>query len=302
MRAKYSFQTKAYLLVFLIVIGLISCRDSENEKRTQEKPQNGDSLSALNPKIEYLLPSPDEIINIIFKEKIDYKPELTLKPSKETKIINSDFQALILGVYITDFSYSLIYNDLSKSSKCLNVIKNLSDNLGIGGLFNERYFARIEGNINNIDSLKSIYSDFSMNSFETLSSFNSDELLSLIAIGASLESIYLGYNIFKAVSSDNSLKPFFVEQRMVFENFYQNYNSYNCNKKDLKKFNDDVCSFYTLFKSNIWLIVDKNKLSKSDSIMSIDVKYIVKTRSDNFNELGRSICDIRGKLVNLNYQ
>lgn len=304
MRTKYPLLIALNLLA-IIFLGLSSCRNTDNGKQAQvnSQPQmEDDSLSILNTNIEYLLPSPNELLNIIFRGKIDYKPEYTLEDRKQTNVINSNFQALLLGVYIADFSYTLIYNDFSRSAKYFETIKTLAENLGVSGMLNDHFFLRVENNLNNIDSLKAIYSNFSQNSFSSLSENGSKDILSLIAMGASIESIYLGYNVFKTESYDNSLKPFFVEQRMVFENFFQNYANYNFKKKDLRGFNQDLNSFYSLYKLNIWLIVDKNKLSKVDSSISLDVKYIVKTSSDNVNDLGKSICNLRENLINLKYQ
>jgi len=304
MRTKYPLLIASNLFA-IIFLGLSSCINTDNGKQAQvnSQPQmEDDSLSILNTNIEYLLPSPNELLDIIFRGKIDYKPEYTLEDRKHTNIINSNFQALLLGVYISDFSYTLIYNDFNRSAKYFETIKTLAENLGISGMLNDQLFLRVENNLNNIDSLKAIYSSFSQNSFSSLSENGSKDILSLIAMGASIESIYLGYNVFKTESYDNSLRPFFVEQRMVFENFFQNYANYNFKKKDLRGFNHDLSSFYSLFKLNIWLIVDKNKLSKVDSLISLDVKYIVKTSSDNVNDLGKSICNLRENLINLKYQ
>ncbi len=302
MRAKYPFHGKNYLLLFILIFGLISCRNSEKPSQSIDESTKADSSSVLNSGIEYLLPSPDEMLNIIFKEKINYKPDLVLTPNTGAKIINSNFQALVLGLYLADFSYTLLYNDFNQSAKYLEVIKALSDNIGVGGIYNERFFSRLEANINNIDSLKSVFNDFSENSFNTVGESGNNEILSLISMGVSIESIYLGYNVCKTESFEKSLKPFFIEQRMVFENFYQNYINYNGNKKDLEAFNTSLSSFYSLFKLNIWLMVDKNNISKTDSIISMDVKYIVKTNNENINELGKSICKLRETFINLSQQ
>lgn len=284
-------------------MGFWGCKNIMKDNATQiDQPREEDSLLMLNSKIKYLLPSPDEILTIIFKEKINYKNEIGLNPNSENDVINSNFQALMLGVYISDFSYTLLYNDLNKSSKYLESIRVLSEKSGISGIFDKVFFKKIESNLGNMDSLKAIYQNFSENSFSLVAESGNEELLSLIAMGASIESIYLGYTAFKAEPINKSLKPFFVEQRVVFENFFQNYNNYNSNKKDLAQFNNDLNSLYSHFKLNIWLIVDKNKISNTDSVMSMDVKYIVKTNSDNINDLGKSIYKLRENLVNHKYQ
>jgi len=298
-----SSRIKLYLLIPLLAIGISSCRNAEKKLQNQltEPSAINDSSTILNSNIEYLLPSPEDLVGLIFKEEISYHPEFVLRPRLENKIVNSNFQALIMGVYLTDFSYTLLYNDINRSAKLLETIKQLSNNIGVGGLLNDRFFKKLEENLNNIDSLKLIFDDFSGNTFNTLLETGNKELLSLIAMGASIESIYLGYEASKNKSFDNSLKPFFVEQRMVFENFYMNYMIYSKDKDDLKSFNDDLNTFYSLFKLNIWLIVDKNIVTKKDSTLSIDVKYLVRTSKNSVNELGESINNLRMNLISLKF-
>lgn len=297
-------QITLLLLALGLAIGIYSCSNAEKKEQSQviDQPTGNDSSSYLNSNIEFLLPSPEDLLGLIFKNEIKYNPEFILQPRLEKNIVNSNIQALIMGVYITDFSYSLLYNDINRSSKSLEAIKRLSENIGIGGLFNDRFFKKLEENLNNIDSMKIMFSDFSENSFSTLSETGNKELLSLIAMGVSIESIYLGYETSKNKSFDNSLKPFFIEQRMVFENFYMNYMNYNKDKEDLKSFNNSLNTFYSLFKLNVWLIVDKYSVLKKDSSFSIDVSYTLKTNQENVSELGKCLQTLRSNLVDLKYQ
>lgn len=303
MKTKFIFSLKICALCSILIIELLGCKNLKKDNIINSTDNLGteDSLLILNSKIKYLLPSPDEIMTVIFKEKINYKSEIVSNPNSKNNIINSNFQALMLGVYISDFSYTLLYNDFNKSSKYLEAIRELSEKLGISNIFDKLFFKRIENSLGNIDSLKAIYQNFSENSFNLIAESGNEELLSLIAMGSSIESIYLGYTSFKDEPINQSLKPFFIEQRVIFDNFFQNYNNYNFNKKDLALFNNDLNSFYSHFKLNIWLIIDKNKVSKSDSIMSVEVKYIVKTNSDNINDLGKSIYMLRENLINHKY-
>lgn len=295
---------KAILLILLLICGLAFCSNptqKSNEAKLDESVQV-EIQPLLNSKIEYLLPSPDEIIGIIAGKDIQYSPSLVLDYKLDPRIINSDIQALILGVYISDFSYSLLYNDYIRNSKYIETIKEFSDKVGVGGVFNENFFYRLTNSMNSIDSLRAIYLDFSKKSFNSLSESSSKESLSLIAMGASIESIYLGYQILKDKAFDKSLKPFLIQQRMFFDNFYQIYSSFNIHKKNLSHFNNDIETFNTNFKLNIWLVVDKNRVSKSDSTTSLEVKYTVKTNIESINSLGVDIVKIREKLVNLDYQ
>lgn len=294
---RYSF----FLLLILFTYGCNSSPKTKPNELSDEKQGAQNSFSVMNQEIKYLLPSPNEIITVAFNEKINFKPELCLEPNAGEEKINSNFQTLILGAYLTDFSYCLIYNDINKSSKYLEVIKSLTENSGLIGIFEKNFFDRVERNVGNIDSLLIIYRDFSECSFNLIAKSAGEEKLSLLAMGASIEAIYLGYNVFKDERISGALKPFFVEQRVVFENFFQNYLFYNASKSDLEKLNTDLEHFYSQFKLNIWLIVGKNKVSDTDSGMTIDVKYNVKVNSGITNELGLSINKIRERLVSQYY-
>jgi len=288
------------LLIFFTLGGCSSPKTKPNELPIESNGVQG-SLPLLSHEIKYLLPSPDEIITVVFKEKIDFKPEFCLNPIVEKENINSNLQSLILGAYLTDFSYCLLYKDINNSSKYFTAIKTLSENQGLIGVFGENFFNQIERNVGNIDSLMIIYKIFSECSYSLIAKSAGEEKLSLIAMGASIEAIYLGNSVFEKERIRGNLKPFFVEQRVVFENFYQNYLFYNSSKRDLERLNADLEQFYNIFKLNIWLIVDKNKVVNTDSGMTIDVKYNVKVNVGSINELSLNINKIRGRLVGMYY-
>lgn len=290
------------LLLITIIISFSGCKNSESQKEEQFSDINVNSSAALlNENIENLLPSPDALLDIIFKKRIVYQPNLLVEPDLTGTTLNTNFQAIILGIYIADFSYTLLYDDFNKSTHYFSIIKVMSEKVGISEIFQKTYFDRIEKNINNIDSLKLIYHDFSKNTFNTLSMYSSNELLSLVAIGVSMESIYLGYNVYKTESFNETLKPFFIQQKILFENFYQIYSIFNNGKDDLIKYNEDLKSFYALFKLNIWFIVDQNNLSNFENEPVVNVKYNVRTDDTKILELGNTITNIRNNTLNLNY-
>jgi len=298
---KNRYQKYIHIFITTLTIFGTSCGNPQSNNQPITDDSEPDSLRFIKTNIEYLLPSPEEVIEIIFQNNIPYKPELILKNHTYNKVINSNYQALTLGMYIADFSYAILYNDINTCSKNLLIIQKLSDKIGIGETFKNQYYKRVQNNLSNMDSIHSIYTDISENSFSKLASTGNAEWLSLIAMGASIETIYIGYNALKTVSVDTTLKPFFIEQRMVFENFYQNYMVYNKHKKDLEKFNIDIEAFYSLFKLNIWLIVDKNKISKTKNDSILNVNYIVKTNQEYIDNLGKGICTLRNNLVELHY-
>ncbi len=228
-----------YIFVIVFIIAANRCGNSDQHKLNQiNKDIINDSLSpVLNNNIEYLLPSPEELFDIIFKEKIHYESTLILDHDIEKKIVNSNLKALLLGAYIADFSYSLLYLDYINCSKTLENIKSISEEIGVGNTYHKKFFKRIESNLGNLDSLNTIYKDFSSSSFNALAESSSHEILSIIAIGVYLETIYIGYNTLHTKTMSNPVRVFLIEQRMIFDNFYLNYTNYNSQKEDLKAFN-----------------------------------------------------------------
>lgn len=291
------------ILLFSLMLNLSGCKcfhDHNESKKQNVLAASKDSFQY--NKIVFLLPSPSEILFATFAEDITFKPNLIAPSNTDKKTIKYDQQALILGVYLADLSYNVLSKNHSNGNNTIVSIQNLSQNLGVGSLLYAEYFHRIDANVGNIDSLDAIYNDFTNNSFETLEESENYELLSLIAMGAGIETMYLSYKSVDFGVINSSVLPNFVGQRWIYENYYKNFLSYNKDKPELKSFINDVTCIYNLFKQYVVVKDDLSVVEKKDAHVAVKDRSSVKYNESGIRTLGDSITIVRDKLIELKYQ
>lgn len=299
------FRNAIHIGILIATSGIIcfsSCKSIQKEKIEKEDialEQSQDT--SLYPGIAYLLPTPTEVLITTFQNKIEFYPEILTPQGVDKNALYTYQQALFLGVYMADLSYNILFNN---QQGCLNNIKSiesLTNKLGIGSLFNNQYFNRIEKNIESIDSVNAIFNDFSENSFATLETTGNKELISLIAIGAGIESIYLNYKSVDFTTLTKEFIPNFLGLKVVFENYYKNYLQYNSNIPELKIFNSDLNSIYVLFSKSITLTTKSSATPVKNSHFKIKDKIESKQSDTLFKDLCDSVIIVRNKLIELKY-
>ncbi len=292
------------IMVTILFLGCLSgCTSSQHDKNKEDKSSiNAQADTFLFPGIEYLLPSPSEVLLTTLTEDITYTQNLTAPLGIEKKSILSQFQALILGVYITDLSYHIMFQEHQASTSCFTSIRELSESIGIGSALYYEYFKRVENNSNSIDSIDVIYRDFSQNTFLTIESTGNKELLSLVALGSGIEAMYLSYASIDFKTIKNILLSNFTGHRVIFENYYKNFLNYGHNKPELNSFLKDIKNIYSMFGKNV---VKRNNTTVSKVK---DSHFDINDRKENtYDEkaikmLGDSIVIVRNNLINLKYQ
>lgn len=293
----------AIILTCILGIGITCCtckHQERNELTNLTSSTSSDSFPY--PGIVYLLPSPSEVLLNTFIDDIAFNPSLLAPENLDKKTIFSHQQAMIMGVYITDLSYNILFKNYTNGINNINTIQNLCQNLGIGSLLTDIYFKRIENNINNIDSIDAVFVDFTQNSFSTLESTGNNELLSLVAIGSGIETMYLSYASFDIETITNRLLPNFLGQRVIYDNYFKNFMNYNYDKPELKTFILDVKSIYSLFKRQVAVKNYSIVTKKKNSQFSIKDRSANTYTKESFQKLGDSIVIVRNKLVGLKYQ
>lgn len=291
-------------LIAILAFGLHSCKCSHEEKNVANLTPRIESIDSLPyPGVIFLLPTPSEVLFATFENDIAFIPGLTAPVGLDKKVISSHQQAILLGVYLTDLSYNIIFKNHQEGMNCISTIQSLSEKLGIGSILYDRFLHRIENNFNSIDSMEVIFSDFSQNSYSAIENMGDYELLSLIAMGSGIEAMYLGYKSVDLSKINDVILPNFLGQNVIYENYYKNFINYNFRNTDLNPFIKDVSIVYTLVKRNV---TTSNKLNVSeikDSHFVIqDSSNKVLPSAKDIKELGDSIVIVRENLINLKYQ
>ncbi|MBN2894103.1 MAG: hypothetical protein JXL97_19690 [Bacteroidales bacterium] len=183
-----------FLLISVLFI-VSSCNEDENNNSTNNPDTSlnnysGPEMVKINDKI-FSVPSPIQASALVKEKNIPFNPDLLNKTDNYTKYLTSFKQALNIGVYGANLGNLFIYDQLSQSAEYFNVIKKLSEQVGVMNSINEALIKRIENNNDNRDSLMYIISEVYRQIDSYLLENDQEELGVLIIAGGWIESLFL---------------------------------------------------------------------------------------------------------------
>lgn len=194
---KFQTVTMKKLLLLFISLSLVfnSCVDKETENNnslpdTSGNDYTGPQIVKIDDKV-FSVPSPMQASMLVKEKNIAFNADLLNSAENYTKYLTSFKQALNIGVYGANLGNLFIYDQLSKSAEYFNVIKILSEQVGVLNSINEAVLERIEKNNNNRDSLMYIISEIYRQIDSYLLENEQEELGVLIITGGWIESIYM---------------------------------------------------------------------------------------------------------------
>jgi hypothetical protein len=213
-----------WLIVTAILFCSTSCTNVESKKAKTQATEYSDST---DPSVKYyasvvfLLPSPGEILERFYDAEIKYYPDLLNSPDNKSKYIGSKAQALNLGVYIADMSYSALFDRSSETVDYLEAIQTLSTEAGISSNIFESLLVRSKANAGKIDSLVNISNEAFANMLEFLETGGREITIAQISAGSYIESLYIALQSVKKYSADDKTLSLIVDMKYPMENLLE---------------------------------------------------------------------------------
>ncbi len=213
-----------FLLLSILSLLVWSCKSGTNTKQSNSKRESYE-LDTVSFLIQYdgslfAMPSPYQVAQLIKSNNIPFNESILNNP-ENAKRYNTNFKkALNFGVYGTNLSYLNIYNRTPESIAYLNVLKKLSEELGINSAFDAELFKKIESNISNQDSLLIILSSSYRRVDGFLRENDRSDVGSLILAGGWVESLYLLTTIAKSSSNRETINRI-GEQKHPLDNLIE---------------------------------------------------------------------------------
>jgi hypothetical protein len=309
---------KALLIYFIIAITLmtIACGSHQNQEKVTLAADSADSvgqqvidtssssaeqgeeeaLSDVN--ISFIMPSPDEIFGEIIPEKVSIDMKLVNPLSNTNKYLSTKSQALNLGVYIADFAYLNLSDNKTNALEYFKQIRNLAQKVNIYGVLNESFFDRVQKNLTNKDSLKEISKELYYNMLGVLESSNRNNVYSLIASGALIETMYLSSQVVTDFKQYKIIAGKIFEQKFVFDQFYEFASQY---KKDA-----DVKAVLGHF-DELKAVINSSTSKKTEKNVRVDQKdhFVIEggeeivVNEELFKKFKKSLGETRQDIVNI---
>lgn len=193
------------ILLLALSMGLVSLTGC-GDKAAENTEQAADANSPLNENLEdpdsgeiseatmnliLAIPSPQEAPQMLKEAGANYDENLLNPENKVNSYRNATEQALNMGVYTADLSYTSVYGKQQVAVKYFKAMSRLAEELGIGSVFSKKLESRIKNNQDNQDSLNKIFDETFEALNEQLKKTRQERVLALMFAGAWIESAYI---------------------------------------------------------------------------------------------------------------
>ena len=209
------------IIVLSVLVALVSCRQASNNTESDVVDANEELGFGTEEQIEevfYRFPAPEEMLNYFNEDDFSFTPHILQPTEKAKQFIDSRSQAYNLGVYMSDLAYLTLFNQSQETHEYMMAIYDMTEKLRVSSAFDFSLIKRMEENIGNMDSLKSI-SYLAMNRLNTYLEQNHKETtFLLISIGGYIETMYLSFILVGDYTEDNPFIQRISDQKYVLSN------------------------------------------------------------------------------------
>jgi hypothetical protein len=291
-----------FVVAFLgIALFFSACNNGGNNVEEQiddsinEEEMVSDDLDKAK-QVFYSLPSPIETAMLMKRAGAKYNEEFLNNIANLPNYTTTKSMALNLGVFSADLSFASMFDQSQASVKYLTATKKLAENLGILNAVEQSTVKRMEGNVNNRDSLMEIISETLMNSNSFLKENDRAEVAALILAGGWIEGLYIATKIAKSTAENKELVNRIVDQRLSLKTLNSLLEEYKTDEnikavyEDLKKISD-LYDQVEVSTSKIEMVEAKGESTTLKSKTDIQITDKV------FNEICTTVDKLRNNIT-----
>lgn len=280
----------------VLVVLAFSCVSPKGEADSSSDSVR-DTVTA--EQLEYILPSPSEILNMTRDLGMDFNFDLINPIKNPTDFSLFRNQALNFGVYITDFSYLLLFEKHPESIKYLYQIQEMANLLGVQEYFNDDFFNKILSSLNQPDTLKELTLDQTALFFNKMESIGNKDLVLYTTTGAVIEAIFLSTQIFNEKLVDDNTISAVSNIAIIFDSFFLHFSSAKPNDKSVDNLFNDLNEIRSIITS--MSIKQTSNAIRKDGNLIISSGFKHDINDYNIGKLKVMVNKVRSKIVNQEY-
>jgi len=246
-------RTLHLLLSGIALFGLWSCSGEESSDTLDATNPTNDTLSVevldritKTQKIFYSIPSPIEMATLLKKTGARYDYTYLNDPVSSDAFNTTTKQALNLGIYGADLSYTSIYNESGESILYMKATRTLADKLNVSAAIDDRLAERIEQNIEIQDSMITLISEVYWNLDGYLKEGDRNYISALMVAGGWTEGLYLTTRLLDQSPQSPEVRTHLAEQKQALKNLVSLLEQYE-SEKNIAVTLSDMRSLDTIF-------------------------------------------------------
>ncbi|TCO08826.1 hypothetical protein [Natronoflexus pectinivorans] len=174
----------------------------------------------------YAIPSPDEILEYIHRNEIEYTPSLMADLAKRDQYVTYKERLVMYGVYMANMAYAASFDQTNTALRYFNIIEETGRNMNIFPPEIDQLGERLMQNINNMDSVNYIYDELYLLTISNLHETDRFGEYALITAGGFIESIYLALNSRGSKIKENEFMMRIWDQKMILKQLNQMFERY----------------------------------------------------------------------------
>lgn len=202
------------IFLFLLAFCLIGCATDTSTKAPVRKRK---SQTISNATLDFFsLPSPMELSYSLQRTGIGYAADILHNPDLGGRYSTILGQALNLGIYGADLSYSIYFDQQQVALSYMGCVKTLAQNLDVMDIVSDKRVKDLEDNLQDKEMLKKIVAKTFFHSDAFLKESNRSESAAMIMAGAWLEALHISTELSQGDANLNpNLTLCIMDQRLV---------------------------------------------------------------------------------------
>ncbi len=217
----------ASLLVVLPLVFLTSCGgDDQIEEAIEDVVED---TEAEGNETYYQIPSPDEMFGFIKESGLEFNGELLNPIQNADNYTDPKMQALNFGIYSADLAYTAAFEEFNETTKYFGTIQKLAEPIGLTSAFDKSLIERVQGNLDNSDSLVAITNTSYFAVVDYLDQNDQGDKLGIIAAAGWLETVYVVANT-TDYAKDKAAVDRLADQKLTLDNLIDYLDKYKSNE------------------------------------------------------------------------
>jgi hypothetical protein len=286
---------KKLLLFFILIsffVSIYSCKSDKNKKT------DSDTVVVETDEVQtfYLVPSPEDVFGFANDKNLKFNKDLLNPISNLSKYNDTKLQEFNFGIYAADLAYSAALSKNDETVQYINIVRELSNKIGLSEVFNESLIKRIENVSPQKDSLISLSNNTYFDIIRFLERNDKTTTLAIIATGGWLECMYLVVNLV-AFDEKNPTIQKVADQKMIITNLW-NFLKQNEKDANISSIMTDLKPLYEFYSGLASVEVDNSNMkTNNNEIIIVGGNSKVVINSEQYDKLKKMIIDIRNKIT-----
>jgi hypothetical protein len=286
---------KKLMLLLPMLLLVIGCTSPRGEVQNIESESDSLVVDDLIP----LLPSPGEFLDLVYGSGIVYHDGMINPIIDPNNFVLYRNQALNFGVYLTDFSYLLLFEKQSEAIKYVYQIQKIAKKLGVEDYFDDDFFNKLLTNLSYPDSLKDISLQQSTLFFNRMNYIGNKDLVFLVSTGSMIEAMYIASQSIDEKNITEEVVKKTIDLAYLLDPFFIQFFLHEPIDNEINVLVEEIKELRNTFTSMAIAQSSKSIREGNKVIVKSDVTHDI--NEVNIKKMKGLINHVRGKIINQNY-